>query len=314
VSSPRLSVVFSFRNEEPVLPELISRLQTVLRGAGLDYELIFVNDASTDASLTVLEHHRARDERIKVVNLSRRFGVAPGVLAGMSYARGDAVVYMDADLQDPPELIPELVARWQEGAEVVYTVRTSRHGETLGKRLLTRAAYWLINAASEIPMPFEAGDFKLLSRRAVDHLLELPEQDPYLRGLVTWLGFRQIAVPYERQARGAGRSHFPLLRSTGPAATFASALTSLSYLPLVLFLLLGLAAAAGAVVALAALLALSAAGSDVSTGSILLALGLLLWSTLVLGIGTLGLYLSRVHRDVRRRPRYLVESALGFDE
>jgi dolichol-phosphate mannosyltransferase len=308
-----VSVVLSFRNEEEVIPELIARLQAALRGASLDYELIFVNDASTDASRAVLEEQRKADPRVKIVNMSRRFGVAPCVIAGMRYARGEAVVYMDADLQDPPELIPELVAHWQEGADVVYTVRTSRRGETLGKKLVTRAAYWLINAASEIPMPIEAGDFKLLSRRAVDHLLALEEQDLYMRGLVTWLGFRQVAVPYERQARGAGVTHFPLLRSAGPAYALGAAITSLSHRPLFVFLILGILSAGASLLAIPTVLVLRAAGAEIPAGSLILAVAALMWSILVLGIGTLGLYLARVHRDVRRRPRYLVESAHGFD-
>jgi dolichol-phosphate mannosyltransferase len=308
-----VSVVLSFRNEEEVIPELIARLQAALRGASLDYELIFVNDASTDGSRSVLEEQRKADPRVKIVNMSRRFGVAPCVVAGMRYARGEAVVYMDADLQDPPELIPELVAHWQEGADVVYTVRTSRHGETAAKKWVTRLAYRLIDAASEIPMPIEAGDFKLLSRRALDHLLAFEEQDLYMRGLVTWLGFRQVAVPYERQARGAGVTHFPLLRSAGPAYALGAAITSLSHLPLFAFLFLGIAGTAVSSLAFAVLLVLRLAGGA-PAGSLLLAAGALMWSILVLGIGTLGLYLARVDPDVRRRPRYLVESAHGFDD
>lgn len=304
---PLVSVVLSFRNEEEVIPELAARLQAALRGADVEYELLFVNDASTDRSLAVLEEQRARDERIKVVNMSRRFGVAPCVLAGMHYARGDAVVYMDADLQDPPELLPELIRRWREGADVVYTVRTQRRGESRAKMWVTRAAYRLIQSVSEIDLPVEAGDFKLLSRRALDHLLALPEKDLYVRGLVSWLGFRQVAVPYERQPRGGGVSHFPLLRSSGPAVSFANALTSFSSAPLIAFLLLGLAAGALSLVGLAAAALLA------SSKAAWVAFGLLLWSTLVLGIGVVGLYLARVHRAVLDRPRYLVASTLGID-
>jgi dolichol-phosphate mannosyltransferase len=305
---PLVSVVLSFRNEEEVIPELVERLQRALRGAGVEYELVFVNDASTDRSLAVLEDLRARDERVKVVTMSRRFGVAPCVIAGMHYARGDAVAYMDTDLQDPPELLPELIARWREGADVVYTVRTERRGESRAKMWITRAAYQWIQSLSEIELPVEAGDFKLLSRRAVDHLLALPETDLYVRGLVSWLGFRQVAVPYERQPRGAGRSHFPLLRSWGPALTFAAALTSFSSAPLVAFLVLGLAGGA------LSLLGLALAALVGSSSAAWVAFGLVLWSTLVLGIGVVGLYLARVHRAVLGRPRYIVESTLGVDE
>jgi dolichol-phosphate mannosyltransferase len=308
-----VSVVLSFRNEEEVIPELVARLQRTLRGAGLAYELVFVNDASTDRSLEVLVEQRKLDPGIKVLNMSRRFGVAPCVVAGMRYARGDAVVYMDADLQDPPELVPELVARWREGADVVYTVRTRRRGESALKMHATRAAYRAIQAVSEVSLPVEAGDFKLLSRRVVDHLLALEEHELYVRGLVTWLGFRQVAVPYERQPRGGGRSHFPLLRSWGPAAAFAAGITSFSHAPLVAFLLLGLAGGALSAGGLLVVALLRAAGSAVAPGAGWLFFGLLLWSTLVLGIGVVGLYLARVHREALRRPRYVVASTLGFD-
>lgn len=305
---PLVSVVLSFRNEEEVLPELVERLQRALDGAGVDHELVFVNDASSDDSLAVLTKLHAGDGRIKVVNMSRRFGVAPCVLAGMHYARGDAVVYMDADLQDPPELLPELIARWREGADVVYTVRTERRGESRAKLWVTRAAYRAIQSVAEIDLPVEAGDFKLLSRRAVNHLLALPEKDLYVRGLVSWIGFRQVPVPYERQPRGAGRSHFPLLRSAGPARAFLAGLTSFSHAPLVAFLALGGAAGALSV----ALLAAAALAGSARLGWV--AFGLLLWSTVVLGIGVMGVYLARVHRAVLHRPRYIVESTLGIDE
>jgi dolichol-phosphate mannosyltransferase len=310
--SPLISVVLSFRNEESVIPELIARLQQALSGAGLAYELVFVNDASSDGSLALLEQHHREDPAVKVVNMSRRFGVAPCVLAGMRYAQGDAVVYMDADLQDPPELIPELVARFREGAEVVYTVRTARHGEHGAKMWLTRMAYRAVARLAELDLPEEAGDFKLLSRRAVDHLLAFGEQDLYVRGLVSWLGFRQVAVPYERQARAGGESHFPLLR-LGPVAAFATAVTSFSHLPLVFFLVLGLAGAALSGLALAGLGVASLLGAAISTGAFLVAFGALLWSTLAAGIGVIGLYVARIHREVLARPRYIVESTLGLD-
>ena len=309
-----LSVVLSFRNEADVIPELISRLAKSLEGAGIDYELIFVNDASTDGSLALLEALRARDPRVKILNMSRRFGVAPCVMAGMQFARGDAVVYMDTDLQDPPELIPTLVARWREGADVVYTVRTSRQGESVWKMRVTRAAYRAIQLASDIELPIEAGDFKLLSRRVVDHLIALGEQDLYVRGLVTWMGFRQVAVPYERQPRGAGEAHFPLLRSWGPISSFVAGVTSFSHAPLISFLLLGLAGGALSMLALALLLLAGVVGAAASSIAWLVAFGLLLWSTLALGIGVIGLYLARIHREVLGRPRYIVESAIGFDE
>ena len=314
MTSPLLSVVLSFRNEADVIPELIERLDRALTGAAIDYELVFVNDASTDASLALLEKHRASNPRVKIVNMSRRFGVAPCVIAGMRHARGDALVYMDADLQDPPELIPTLWAKWREGADVAYTVRTDRQGESRVKLAITRAAYRLIQRASSIELPVEAGDFKLLSRRVVDQLLALDEQDLYLRGLVTWVGFTQVAVPYERQARAAGVTHFPLLGSLGPVTTLIAGITSFSHAPLVLFLVLGVVFGALSKLTLLGMLVAWLVGAPPSGTAALVAFGVLMWSTLLFGIGVIGLYLARIHRESLGRPRYIVESAIGFDE
>ena len=312
MSRQRLSVVLSFRNEAEVIPELIDRLVKAIEPTGLDYELVFVNDASTDASLAVLEEHRARNPRIKVLTMSRRFGVAPCVMAGFQWARGDAVVYMDTDLQDPPELIPTLVARWREGADVVYTVRTDRQGESRVKLAITRAAYRLIQRVSSIALPVEAGDFKLLSRRVVDELLRLGEQDLYMRGLVSWVGFRQVAVPYERQPRGAGTTHFPLLGSMGPLTTFVAGFTSFSHAPLVLSLLLGIAFGGLAKLVLVGMLVAWLVGAPPSAAAVLVTLGVLCWASILCGIGVLGLYVARIHREALARPRWVVESAIGF--
>jgi dolichol-phosphate mannosyltransferase len=314
VSQSLLSIVLSFRNEAEVIPELVSRLDAALKIADVEYELVFVNDDSTDRSLAILEQLRATNSRIKILNMSRRFGVAPCVMAGFEYARGDAVVYMDADLQDPPELIPTLVAKWREGADVVYTVRTDRRGESRAKLALTRAAYRFIQRLSSIQLPVEAGDFKLLSRRVVDELRRLPEQDLYMRGLVTWVGYRQVAVPYERQPRGAGVTHFPLLGSLGPITTFVAGFTSFSHAPLVLFLVLGIGFGALSMLALLAMLVAWLVGAPPSIGAVLVAIGVLCWATILFGIGVLGLYVARIHREALGRPRFVVASAIGFEE
>src|SRR5688572_2992984 len=167
---PLVSVVLSFRNEADNIAPLISRLAAVFASSECESELLFVNDASTDGSLSVLLAERERNPRVKILNMSRRFGVAEGVLAGMAAARGDAVIYLDADLQDPPEVIPLLLERWRAGADVVHTVRTRRHGEHTLKVKATRLAYRMIRYGSTIDLPVDAGDFKLLSRRAVNHV------------------------------------------------------------------------------------------------------------------------------------------------
>jgi dolichol-phosphate mannosyltransferase len=265
-----------------------------------DYELVFVNDNSTDASLAVLLDERQRNARVKIVNMSRRFGVAEGVLAGMAVSRGDAVVYMDADLQDPPEVIPALLERWRGGADVVHTIRTRRHGEHPLKMLATRWAYRVIQLGSAIELPVDAGDFKLLTRAAVDHLLKVRESDPYLRGLVVWLGFTQVFVPYERDRRHAGRTHFPFF-SRNPWKTFCIGMTSFSFLPIYACWAL---AAAGLVASLLLLF----------FSTTFIAVVTFYWATTLAAIGGVGLYVIRIYKDVRGRPAFIVKSVIGYED
>jgi dolichol-phosphate mannosyltransferase len=307
-----VSVVFSFRNERDNIPTLVSRLAAMFAAEPVDYELVFVNDASTDGSLDALLQERARNPRVKVITMSRRFGVAECMRAGMAAASGDAVIYMDADLQDPPELIPRLLDRWRAGADVVHTVRTHRRGESALKMRLTKLAYRIIQSGSSIELPVDAGDFKLLSRAAVDHLLALKESDPYIRGLVVWLGFTQAFVPYERDARHAGRTHFPFF-SRNPWKTFAMGLTSFSFLPV--YAIVGLAALGTIGAAL-----LGAAGAIIyateswqrAAGAFLLALFTFFWASILGAIAAVGLYVIRIYKDVRGRPQYIVASTVGF--
>jgi glycosyltransferase involved in cell wall biosynthesis len=307
----RISVVLSFRNEAENIPTLISRLEAVFAAEGIEHELLFVNDASTDNSLQVLLNEHARNSRVKIVNMSRRFGVAEGVLAGMAFASGDAVVYMDADLQDPPEVIPQLIAAWRGGAEVVHTVRTRRHGESALKMWATRLAYRLIQSGSAVELPVDAGDFKLLSRRAVEHLLRLAERDPYLRGLVVWLGFKQAFVPYERDARHAGRTHFPFF-SRNPWKTFVLGMTSFSFMPI--YVCAGIAAAGlvASVALFAGAAALLGSGSAAARTTALAAFVVFLWATTIGAVSVVGLYIVRVYKDVRGRPHYIVGSTVGL--
>jgi dolichol-phosphate mannosyltransferase len=298
-SEPLVSVVLSFRNEAENIPALVSRFDKMFAGQPVGYELLFVNDDSTDSSLALLLSERERNSRVKILNMSRRFGVAEGVLAGMAAARGDAVIYMDADLQDPPELIPTLLDRWRQGADVVHTVRTRRRGESALKMWATRLAYHVIQSGSAIELPIDAGDFKLLSRAAVDQLLRVRESDPYLRGLVVWLGFTQVFVPYEREARHAGRTHFPFF-SKNPWKTFVIGMTSFSFLPI--YACFGLAAAG----LVGSLLLLPLTGP-------LFAVLTFFWATTLAAIGGIGIFLIRIYKDVRGRPQYIVKSTIGIE-
>jgi len=311
-----VSVVFSFRNEEDVIPELVRRVQEALRSIPVQYELIFVNDVSTDRSFELLKELKASTEPgIKIMNMSRRCGVPECALAGMEYAKGDAIVLMDADLQDPPELIPEMVKKWQDGADVVYTVRESRAGESALKMWLTAQAYKVIRLISEIDLPENAGDFKLISRRALDELLKMKgEKEPYLRGMVTWTGFKQEPVVYKREARAGGQGHFPVFGSRGPVRTLLAGLTSFSTLPLNILLLIGASASALIFVLFVIMILASLFDRTVLTSWAPFMLMAIFSALQLLGLGILGIYVARVYKQVQGRPNYSIESLVGFED
>lgn len=303
----RISVIFSFFNEEEILPDLLKRLNGVFSRLGFDYEWIFVNDASTDRSLEVLKTEAKTNPHIKILNMSRNFGVYPCFLAGIRHARGDAVITMDTDLQDPPEVIPQLVGKWLEGFDVVYAVRSKRHGEPFWKMTLTKLGYRLLKLFSEGRIPVDAGDFRLLSRHVVDALMKLPEYNPYLKGLVPWLGFQRDFVRYEREPRSAGKTHMPLfsgLKPTYPVKLFISGITSFSVLPLYFAFFLGLLSMGGAL-----LYFLFYPAAAVFYFFILFFAGVQL-----VCIGLLGFYLGRVYLELKGRPNYIIESRIGFED
>ncbi len=307
-SLPFLSIVFSFRNEEDVLAELIRRTRAAAlesKAAGLikDHELIFVNDASSDNSLSILQQNAQGLKDIRIINMSRAFGVSACIMAGFAYSKGDAVIYMDADLQDPPELIPELLRQWQKNdVDIVHTVRRTRLGESPFKIFLTKIGYLVLNRFSTVALPQEAGDFKLLSRRAVNHLLTIKEPRPFIRGLVCWIGFKHTFLEYDRAPRYAGKTKMPLLGHTVLSNFFNSALLSspgalLMFAPVAGFLCL----AAGLIDALC---------SDLGdmTNILLLVIG----GLQLIGLGILGIYVNNISEQGKRRPLYIVESTSGF--
>jgi dolichol-phosphate mannosyltransferase len=307
-----ISVILSFRNEAKTIPEMTDRLEKALGALAEDYEVIYVNDDSTDGSLALLTDRHARNPRIKAINLSRRFGTEPAMFAGMALARGDAVVTIDADLQDPPELIPELVRLWREGADVVYTVRQARKGEPWLKLFLTGLAYHTIRQLADIHIPLDAGDFRLLSRRVVDQLLRLEEPNTYLRGLVQWVGYRRVPFFYVREARAAGQTHFgPLSRNS--IATFFYGVTGFSAMPVYAVALGGLIATFAATLALAVLAVVDTAAGPVGAPAWLAAALLWFWGSLLTAIGIVGLYVVRIFRTTLARPRYLIDTTLGID-
>jgi glycosyltransferase involved in cell wall biosynthesis len=308
-----LSVVFSFRNEEEVLPELLRRTRAVLAsekagGRIAHWELIFVNDASSDRSLEVLIKEAQGHHDITIITMSRTFGVGPCVVAGMAHARGDAVVYMDADLQDPPELVPQLLEAMQaQNAEVVHTQRRTRRGETTFKLYLTKIGYALLNRYSSVPMPPEVGDFKLLSRRVVDEILKLKEYRPYMRGLVSYVGFKQIFVPYDRQPRFAGKSKFFILGFKA-VSNFLNSVISFSSVPLQIASYCGLGAIL--IVGLIVIHALyqKLMGTAVPGWTALMCVVLFIGGVQLFCIGMIGLYLKSIHDQTKSRPNYIIES------
>lgn len=315
----KISVVFSFFNEEDVLEELVTRVRRVFREELAqvidDYEMVFVNDVSTDRSLEILLRLSQGNRDIKIINMSRNFGVSPCVLAGMAHTDGDAVIYMDADLQDPPEVIPRMVKLWlEEGCDVVHTRRLSRAGESKLKMLITKIGYSILAQASNIKLQPEVGDFKLLSRRAVDQLLRLKEKKPFTRGLVNWIGFRQTTVTYHRDERFAGDTKFPVMGWKVISNFLDSALISFSDMPLKLALLVGFLVSFGAFVYLVLIFVMKYLNWSLPGWSAIMATMLMLGGIQLFTLGMLGLYINAIFIETKNRPNYIIESTHGFDE
>jgi polyisoprenyl-phosphate glycosyltransferase len=308
-----ISVVVPSYNEEEALPATHARLSAVMQGlTEFDYEIIYVDDGSRDQSGRVLQALQASDPRVRVLRLSRNFGHQAAATAGLDHADGDAVVLIDADLQDPPEVIPEMIARWQEGFHVAYGQRHRREGETFFKLITAKLFYRLFNRLAAIDMPLDTGDFRLMDRRVVDSLRQMREQDRFLRGMVTWLGFRQTAVRYHRAARVAGESKYPLLKMLRFAC---DGILSFSLLPLRMAVILGLLGSGTAILGIfyAATVRLGA-GRWVSGWASLFIAILFVGGVQLLCLGVIGEYLGRIYRESKQRPLYLLMERLGFTE
>jgi glycosyltransferase involved in cell wall biosynthesis len=315
---PSLSVVFSFANEEDVLPEAIGRLRTTLgeecaKGRISRYELVFVNDASGDRSLEVLMEAARGHDDIRIVNMARNFGVSPCALAGMEYSSGDLVVYMDIDLQDPPEVIHDLLkAQRETGADVVHTIRRSRAGEGRLKLAITWLGYRILHAVSSVPLRIEAGDFKMLSRRAVNELVKLREKRPFLRGLVAWVGFKQAEIYYDRLPRGGGKTKFPVISVKVVRNFLDSALISFSDIPLQAATVVGMLTSLAAFVFLIYIIVEKMQGHNLPDWSAIMATMLFLGGAQLLFMGIMGLYVNAIYLEAKNRPNYIVESTFGF--
>ena len=317
-STPReglrmLSVVIPAYNEEENIEPAYARLAPVLDGIGGDWELIFSVDPSTDDTEAAILALRARDPRVKMLRFSRRFGQPMAVLAGMEASSGEAVVVIDCDLQDPPELIPELVEKWREGFDVVYAQRSSRDGEMLSKRLLAGFGYRVIERISDVRIPPNTGEFRLMSRRVVDHVVALRESHGFLRGLVSLVGYRQTGVLYDRQARAAGTSKYN--RFVGSLVIGLNGIVGFSRYPLQVISVLGVLLSGFAFCLAAAYFALTLSGHRFPVGNPTIVILVTFFSGIqLLSLGVMGEYVGRIYDEVRQRPKYIVESRHGFNE
>jgi polyisoprenyl-phosphate glycosyltransferase len=309
---PLLSVVVPCANEEAVLFETHRRLTEVLSSIpSLAFEILYVDDGSTDATPSLLRKLQRTDGRVRVIRLSRNFGHQVAITAGMEHATGDAVVVIDADLQDPPEVIAEFVEQWRQGNEVAYGVRSERDGETAFKLWTAKLFYRLIGRLSETSIPLDTGDFRLMDRVVVDALLAMPERDRFIRGMVSWLGFSQVAVPYRRAPRLAGKTKYPLFKMIRFAM---DGIVSFSTTPLRLATYLGFAVSGLAGLGILYALYVRLFQNNWVQGWTSIAIAVLfLGGVQLICLGIIGEYLGRTYGESKRRPLYVVRERLGFE-
>lgn len=306
-----LSIVVPCYNEDAVLRELHQRLNAVLdQISDATCEIIYSDDGSDDQTTDILRQLQASNPRVRVISLSRNFGHQIAVSAGLEHASGDAVVIIDADLQDPPEVIPEMIERWRDGYHVVYGLRSKRAGETRFKLLTAKVFYRLLNRLSHIEIPIDVGDFRLLDRKVVDVLLAMPERDRFLRGMISWIGFKQIAVIYDRAPRSAGGSKYPFMKMLRFAV---DSVISFSFVPLRLAIWVGFGAIAASFAGIVYALIIRLYTTDWVRGwtSIFTAV-LFLGGIQLITLGIVGEYVGRVYAEVKLRPLYVVRERLGF--
>ena len=307
---PEYSIVVPVYNEEEALPELVRRLGLLLDRLDGPAETVLVDDGSSDRSYEVMAAARDADPRLKILRLSRNFGHQVAVTAGLDVAAGDAVIVMDADLQDPPEVVLEMASRWREGYDVVYAVREERHGETRFKRATAAAFYRIFSGMSEVEVPLDVGDFRLVDRRALDAFRSMRESNRYVRGMFSWIGFRQVGVPYKRDQRFAGETKYPFTKMLKFAT---DGIVSFSAAPLRLalkvgFFVSGLSFLLGVVFLFSKVLGLYSVPGLASIAVFVAFLG----GIQLLLLGVMGEYIARIHDEVKGRPLYVVSEAHGL--
>ena len=308
----RYSIVAPCWNEEENLPTLYRRVKEVMDQTGESWELVLINDGSRDRTPQIMAELHAADPRVHYIDFARNFGHQLAVTAGMDYAQGDAVVLIDADLQDPPELILEMIQKWKEGFQVIYAVRTERKGETWFKLFTAKLFYRLIYRITDVNIPLDTGDFRLMDRKVVDQMKKMRERHRFIRGMTSWVGFKQTGVHYVREERHAGETKYPLRRML----KFASdAITGFSYVPLQLATYLGfITAGLSSIFILIAIFARLSGSQALLGQATTLVMVLFLGGIQLICLGIIGEYLGRIYDEVKHRPLYIVNEAVGFGE
>lgn len=306
MAEPCYSVIIPVFNEEKVLPETYSRLTAIMGKLDEDYELIFINDGSSDKSIDILLGLNGRDPHVKVLEFSRNFGHQIAITAGMDHAKGKAVIVIDADLQDPPELIPEFIRKWKEGYEVVYAIREKREGETAFKKTTANIFYRVFNKLSGLAIPVDTGDFRLMDQKVTEIFrTSIREKNRFVRGLVSWVGFRQTGIYYTRAARFAGRTKYPLKKMLKFSV---DAIVSFSNLPLRFATYMGFLTAALSFIYLIYVFFIKLfTNGSVQGWSSLIAAVLFLGGVQLIFLGILGEYIARINDEVKERPLYILK-------
>jgi glycosyltransferase involved in cell wall biosynthesis len=307
----RLSVVVPIYNEEANIPTFLERVVPLLERATPDYEIVCVNDGSSDQTLAVLLAARSLNPRLKIIDLTRNFGKEAALTAGLDFTTGDAVIPLDADLQDPPELIPDLLAKWREGNDVVLAIRVDRNSDTRVKRGSANLFYRVLASMSEVPIPSNAGDFRLMDRRVIEAVRNMPERTRFMKGMFAWLGFRQARITYVRPARGAGSTKWRLWSLWNFAL---DGILSFTTLPLRIWTYFGLTVALAALAyGLYIVLRTLIYGIDVPGYASILVMLLFFSGMNMIGLGILGEYVGRIFVETKRRPLYLAREIIGFE-
>ena len=312
LDTKKISVIIPVFNEEGSISELFNRLQTVLKQLKISSEIILVDDGSTDGTLPILQEFANRNNEIKLIIFSRNFGNQAAVSAGLNYCTGDCAIIIDADLQDPPELLPELIAKWQEGFEVVFAQRITRKGESLFKRMTASLFYRLLQKLTQVDIPPDTGDFRLIDRKVITTLNAMPEKNRFLRGMVSWTGFRQTGITYVREERFAGETKFPFFKMLKFALT---GITSFSFIPLQLASYFGFLVSAGAFISGFYVIYLKFFTDKTIQGwtSLMIAL-LFLGGIQLITLGIIGEYIGRMSEEVKQRPAYLIRDTVNFNQ